>query len=670
MRGIAIALIWLGSVAVAGTTAVPPPVGENDYQHLVALHAPAISPDGKEAALVVSRVVWDEDRFENDLIAVDLATRTRRTLIADRKGLSDPAFSPDGRHLAFLADDGSGSEARAQVFVMSSDGETVAPVTHVKAGVTQFAWRPDGLALAYAAADSEPQRNGADRFRNSFIFTTEPIVAQSGSPPIHLFVLKLDAATATQLTFGSWSVADGSTISWSRDGNTIAFTLCRDAILNDQSFSHVALIDVASKKVRALTGRTMWEADPRFSPDGTQIAYAYSNGDPQVNLTRLWVTSPAGGVGSPVSVSIDRPIGDAVWTSDSRSLILTVPDRTTNALYRISTRGFAQCIELGNVVPGIPLTTTGGAGAPALSNAIAADGNMVFVATSTSQPPELFGYSARDGTTKLSDFNAALAQRAWAPAQRFTFPTATGFSGDGVLYYPPGFEASRRYPLVLYIHGGPSDASMLEFDFWAQVMAAHGWLVLRPNYRGSPNLGLKYQRAILYDPEEGPGKDLLAALNVVRARGIVDDSRIAVSGWSYGGIMTAWMISKYHIWKAAVSGAPVNDWITDYGTADDSLADLDLFRGSPFVGENAPQWRRASAIWYARDVTTPVLILSDTGDNRDPFATSSMYWRALRDNGKTATLRVWPIQGHFPSDPVRTVDVYHYWIDFIAEHFR
>jgi dipeptidyl aminopeptidase/acylaminoacyl peptidase len=151
--------------------------------------------------------------------------------------------------------------------------------------------------------------------------------------------------------------------------------------------------------------------------------------------------------------------------------------------------------------------------------------------------------------------------------------------------------------------------------------------------------------------------------------GIVDDRRVAVSGWSYGGILTAWLISKYHIWSAAVSGASVNDWITDYGTADDSLADRDLLHGSPFVGDNAAEWRRVSAISYVADVTTPVLLLSDTGDNRDPFASTSMYWRALRDNGKDAVLRVWPVAGHFPDDPVRTDDVYRYWIDFIAQHF-
>ncbi len=669
LRAIALALIGAAS-ALPVTAAAAPRVGEDDYRLLVTLQAPAISPDGKTAALVISRVIWDENRRADELVAVDLTSDARQTLVNNRTGLSHPAFSPDGTRLAFLADEGSGDGAVTQVFVMPREGGAATPITHAAASIKQFAWRPDGLAVVYAAEDPEPQRTGADRFRNSFVFTTEPIVARSASRPVHLFVERLDDQTATQLTFGPSSVADGSTISWSLDGKTVAFTSCRDAILNDQSYSHVALIDVESMRVRALTGRTIWEADPRFSPDGKHIAYAYSDGDPQVSLTRLYVTTPAGGAGSPLSASIDRSIGDAVWSPDSSGLIVSVPDRTTNALYLLPLRGAPRHIDVGDITPGVPLTTTGGADSPALSDAIASDGTIAFVATSPAQPPELFRYTPNGGTVKVTDFNAALAQFAWAAAERVSFPTTTGVKADGVLYFPPQFSSKRKYPLVVFIHGGPSDPSMLEFDFWAQMMAARGWLVLRPNYRGSPNLGLRYQRAILYDPERGPGEDIMAALDAVRARGIVDGSRIAVCGWSYGGIMTAWMISRYHIWSSAVSGASVNDWITDYGTADDSLADADLFHGSPFVDGNAAEWRRASAIWFARDVTTPVLLLSDTGDNRDPFATTSMYWRALRDNGKPATLRVWPVQGHFPNDPVRTADVFHYWIDFIAQHFR
>ena len=646
-------------VLLAATPAAT--ISENDFQQLVVLGSPAIAPDGKHAVVVIRRTLWNDDKGITDLVLIDLENGTQQTLLANRDGLSDPAFSPDGTRIAFLANESTAKDAHSQIFVIPAAGGTAGQITHVKEGVEQFAWRPDGRAFAYAAVDPDPQRTGADRFRDSFIFTTEPIVARELPRQSHIFVVTLENGATAQLTAGSQSLASGeaeSTLSWAPDGKSIAFTLVPDAILNDESYSRIALADVATRTVRPLTGATAWEGDPIFSPDGSKIAYSCSKGDTQVNLSELCVTTPQGGPGIHLSAALDRPIADAAWLPDSTGLVAVAPDRSLIALYRIPLHGKAVRLETG----GINIASE-------MLQAVASDGTVVFVGSSTKQPSELFVRAPTGTTTRMTNFNASIASLDLASAQRITFSSVTGVTADGVLYYPPGFSTAQRYPLVVLIHGGPTSSSTLSFSFWAQVMAARGWLVLQPNYRGSDDLGLKYQRAVLYDPEAGPGKDIMAAVNAVRARGIVDDSRIAVGGWSYGGIMTAWMISKYHIWKAAVSGASVDDWITDYGTADDSLADADLFHGSPFVANNAAEWRRASAISYVAGVTTPVLILSDVGDNRDSFATSSMYWRALRDNRKDATLRVWPIDGHFPQDPVRTADVYHYWIDYIAQHF-
>lgn len=651
--------ITFWSVAVAAPTQV---VRVSDYRHLVDLKSPVIAPDGKHAVLLVTRILWDDDKRTTDLVAVDFASGAQQTLVAHREGLSDPAFSPDGSTLAFLADDGAAKDSHTQIYFMPATGGDARAVTHGTADVEQFAWSPDGRAFAFAAADQQPARSGSERFRDSFVFTTEPIVAREFPSPVHLFTVALDGGAPTQITFGAQSVATGeaeSTLSWSPDGKAIAFTLVPNAILNDQSYSRVAVVDIATRSVRTITGKTAWEGDPRFSPDGAHIAYSCSKGDSQINLTLICVTSPRGGPGSPISASIDRPVSDFTWSADSKSLFLAAPDRAMVALYRVSLTGRAVRLDSDGFNISSPL-----------ENAIAPDGSMVFVATSTMQPAELFMRSSEGVTRRITDFNRAISSLPLAAAQRITFPTTTGTRADAVLYFPPGYEPGKRYPLVVFIHGGPTSSSTLSFSFWAQAMAARGWLVLQPNYRGSDDLGLTYQRAVLYDPEDGPGKDVMAAIAAVRARSIVDTSRIAVGGWSYGGIMTAWMISKYHIWKAAVSGASVDDWITDYGTADDSLADEDLFHGSPFVGSNAPEWRRASAISYVANVTTPVLILSDVGDNRDSFATSSMYWRALHDNHKDATLRVWPVSGHSPHDAVRQADVYQYWIDYIAEHFK
>ncbi|MDQ6929499.1 MAG: S9 family peptidase [Candidatus Eremiobacteraeota bacterium] len=642
----------LGPLAVCART-----IAADDYRATVALTSPAISPDGKRAVVVLTKIAWDDDVYRRDLLLIDLATHATRVLTYDRKGLSDPAFSPDGTQLAFLSDAGKGDDANAQVWLMPLDGGDPRPVTKAPQGVDGFSWRPDGKAIAYSAVDAKPVHKGAARFRDSFLFTTEPITSRKTPSPVHIFAVPVSGGAATQLTFGAMSAV--STLSWSPDGRAMAVGMAPTAILNDADDTTVHVLDVATKKLRKLTSHTSFEGDPLFSPDGKHILYAHSAGDNQINVTSTYVTTPAGGEGIDLGKTFDRTIHQAAWQPDSRGVFVSFSDQTAGVIARAPLTGTPQRLKLGELVPSSPL-----------AGAIARDGSMVFVASAPKEATELYHRSADGVISKLTSQNARLTALELGATEQIVYETSTGVKGDAVLYKPPGFTPARTYPLVVYIHGGPTSASLQSFDFWAQLMAAHGWLVLRPNYRGSDNLGLTYQRAVLYDPEEGPGKDILAAVNAVRVRGIVDPSRIAVSGWSYGGIMTAWLISKYHIWKAAVSGASVNDWATDYGVADDSNSDVALFHGSPFVGNNAAEWRRASAITYARDVTSPVLILSDIGDNRDPFATSAMYWRALRDNHKDATLRVWPVDGHFPRDPVRTADVYHYWIDYIAQHFR
>ena len=662
-RVVPLAAAFLAAAMSISGSAAPRAFGPGDLRALVALASPAISPDGARAVVVVGRIRWDEDKTERELDLVDLRTHAHRALTQDRTGLGDPAWSPDGTRLAFLADAGEGEDAHAQIYVMPMDGGDARAITHAPEGVEQFAWRPDGKAFAYAASDADPKKHGAARFRDAFVFTTEPITERSAPKPMHLFEIAAEGGRATQLTRGSASVAAGeaaSTLSWSPDGASITFLLAPNAILNDADRAHVAVVEVATKAVRAPTGHAGYDSDPRYAPDGAHLLYLHSTGDTQVNPVEVYVAPAAGGAGTPISHAYDRAASSAVWEPDGHALLFVCHDGTANALVRAPLDGATpERVELN----GLSITSS-------LAGAIAHDGTFVFVGSSTTQPAELYVRVPGTPPVQVTEDNAAIAARGLAHAESFDFPTSLGPHGDAVLTYPVGYAEGHHYPLLVYIHGGPTSASLRVFDRFAQLAAARGWLVLQPNYRGSDNLGIAYQRGVLYDPEEGPGRDIMAAVDAVRARGIVDDHRIGVFGWSYGGIMTAWMISKYHLWRAAVSGASVNDWATDYGVADDSDEDAALFHGSPYVRGNRAEWDRASAITYVHDVTTPVLILSDVGDNRDPFATSSMYWRALRDNHKDATLVAYPIDGHFPSDPVRAADIFGRTLAFIAAHFR
>jgi dipeptidyl aminopeptidase/acylaminoacyl peptidase len=497
-RGLRIAIPVAVAVFAAATCVSAPANARtmqlDDLRKLVGLSSPAISPDGKRAVVVVSRVNWNEDRNERELDVVDLATHAHRALTYDRKGLADPRWSPDGTKLAFIAETGAGADAHGQVFVLPMDGGDARPVTKAPAGVEQFAWRPDGGAIAYAATDALPKKTGAERFRDGFVVGNTPITTRSAPRPVHLFVIDASGeAKPKQLTSGEKSLATGeaqSTLSWSADGKTIAFVLAPNAVLNDADRAHVDLIDVASGKLTRATTHAGYEADPRFSPDGTHLAYTHSLGDNQITLTEAYVTTPGGGSGTAVSHAFDRAVHDVSWLPDSSGILFTAHDATATALVRAAFAGTPARVDLGDLNITSPL-----------DGAIARDGSMVFVATSTKEPAELYYRPANGAPVKVTDYNAAIAALDLGAAETVVFPSSLGPQGDAVLTFPPGYVAGRRYPLVVHIHGGPTSASIRQFSRQVQIMAARGWLVLEPNYRGSDNLAGIPHMASVSDPK-------------------------------------------------------------------------------------------------------------------------------------------------------------------------
>ena len=239
---------------------------------------------------------------------------------------------------------------------------------------------------------------------------------------------------------------------------------------------------------------------------------------------------------------------------------------------------------------------------------------------------------------------------------------------DGVVITPPGYDASKKYPLVLYIHGGPRSASTTGFASLPQSLAANDWIVFSPNYRGSDNFGNAYTRAINDDSGAGPGRDVMAGLDAVKKKYSVDADRIAVGGWSYGGYMTSWMIGHYDVFKAAVSGAAVNDLIEEYTLGDGGLGKRATW-GSPFAkAESLKKYIDQSPITYASKIKTPTLIMSDTGDVRVPIMQSFAMYRALRDNGVPVKFIAYPVSGHSPDDPVHGADIERRYVEWFSRY--
>jgi dipeptidyl aminopeptidase/acylaminoacyl peptidase len=199
------------------------------------------------------------------------------------------------------------------------------------------------------------------------------------------------------------------------------------------------------------------------------------------------------------------------------------------------------------------------------------------------------------------------------------------------------------------------------------MIAAQGWLVFEPNYRGSDNEGNDFARAIVDDSGDGPGRDVLAGIEMLKKRGIVDEANIAVTGWSYGGYMTSWMIGHAQFWKAAIAGAPVTNLVDQYTLSDSNVARAASIGGSPYTGDWMKHWVEQSPMTYYEKMTTPTLVLQDTGDYRVTITQGYELYHALKDRGVRTEFYAYPIGGHSPADPVRMRDVYRRWIEWLDQ---
>lgn len=618
---------------------------------------PQISPDGRTVLLTLSRADYDANEFRTELVAVDVASGARTTLVRGRAGLGHARWSPGGERIAFLAAaEGGGGR---QVHVVPAAGGSATAVTRAAAGVQLFAWRPDGGAFAYVAA--EPRPAATVRAGDPFEVANDHYLTAAAPTPTHLWVVPASGGEARRLTSGASSLSTslgGSPISWSPDGRAIAFVRLASASPGDTDQGAVTVIDVATGAARATTGRAAYEGSARFSPDGARIAYAYPrDGDPS-SLDEAVVAPAAGGAGESVTRALDRQVSIVDWWPDGRALLLSGTDGTRGALWLQPVGGGAGAARR------LPL-----GGVAAVSGAsVSRGGAIAFVGSEPARPPELYVLSSPNGMPRrLTDLNPDVTSRALGRSERVTWSTHDGLTADGVVTYPPGFDASRRHPLVLVIHGGPTASSTEGFSPLVQLLAARGWVVFQPNYRGSDNLGNAFQHAIANDAGEGPGRDVVAGVDALVARGVVDPARVAVTGWSYGGFMTAWLIGRYpERWRAAVAGAAPVDLTDMYALTDLNVMRRHAITSSPFVGENLQQYMAMSPLVHLPKARTPTLVMSMANDVRVSVTGSYKLYHALRDNGVPVQFVSFPGGGHSPADPVRQLDRDRRWVEWLA----
>ena len=654
------------------TTSVPAQnrrIELGDFAKIVGVSDPQIAPDGKSVLCVVSRVNLGQDRDDKELVLVDVATGGQRSLSGGRKDLRSPRWSPSGDRIAFLAAAGPAKEEKQQVFVLPMNGGDAALITEAPNSIEQFAWRPNGKDIAYVVADEAENQKDIEKHLDAFEVGDNGYLETKAPAPSHIWLVAADGGKARRLTSGAWTLpkvlppsSPSSPLSWSPDGNSIVFTKQDDPHSGDSDLRTVQILNVATGEIRKLTAHEKLEGFGVFSPDGGRIAYWFPRDGSRANENEIFVTSITGGDGQDATRAIDRNILRAIWMPDGKSLLVGGHDGTQVGLWMQPIGGAAKKLALGDVSPSWSFW---------VDAAVGGSGEIAFAGSTPGQPSELYYMASADGTPKrLTNFNAEIAGLALGKTEKFAWQGPDKFGEDGVIVYPPGFEKGKKYPLALIIHGGPRAATTTQFSFLPQLVAAHDCVVFEPNYRGSENLGNAYTHAIWNDAGDGPGRDVMAGVAALKKLGFVDESNIAVTGWSYGGYMTTWLMGHYSGWKAAVAGAAVTNMVDQFNLADFNVTERYIFNGSPYVGDNLKAYIEQSPITYASKMKTPTLILSDTGDFRVTVTQSYQLFHALKDNGVPVRFFAYPVGGHFPSDPVRQMDVYRRWSEWLTQYLK
>ncbi|HYT72676.1 MAG TPA: S9 family peptidase [Gemmatimonadales bacterium] len=606
----------------------------NHYLDLEQASDPQIAPDGSQIVYTRRWVNKIEDKWESALWIMSADGSKHRFLV---KG-SDAHWSPDGTRIAYLAD---GEPQGTQVFVrwMDAQGAT-SQITQVTMTPASLRWSPDGKQLSFAMLVAQ-----ADTWKISL--PPSPKGAKWTPPPrmvdrlhyrqdrrgfmeggfTHLFLVPADGGTPRQLTRGAWNVGarfdglDGGVgYDWTPDGKTIVFDGLNDPNA-DYSYrgSHIYALDVGSGTIRQLTSRPGRWANPVVSPDGRSVAFTgYDSTSQTYKAAGLWTMGIDGSGMRDLSGDLDRDPGDLEWAPDGSGIYFTAGDRgTSNVRFAAPKGGGAR-----QVTEGVQMLSL---------SSLARDFTAVGTRSDFEHPADVVRYNLRrpQGVTRLTGINDDVLQSTRVvKEEEVWYPSTGGARIQAWIVKPPAFDPSKKYPLILEIHGGPHGMYNVGFSYMFQNFAANGYVVLYVNPRGSTGYGTDFGNAINRAYPSVDYDDLMAGVDTVVARGYVDTERMYVSGCSGGGVLSSWVIGHTTRFAAAAVRCPVIDWISMAGQTDIPLFTYNFF-DAPFW-EKPDQWLKQSSLMYVGNVKTPTLLMTGELDLRTPMPQTEEYYAALK----------------------------------------
>jgi dipeptidyl aminopeptidase/acylaminoacyl peptidase len=661
------------------------------FADMIGMHRaaePQISRDGKWVAYTVTTPDMEANRGASNIWVV--ATSGGSELQLTRSGRdSSPVWSPDGKTLAFL----SSRSGEAQVYLLSMEGGEAHPLTKLSTGADMVKWSPDGKTIAFtssvypdcvshsaAALNSDDDCNGkrdAEKEKNKVkAHVAERLLYRhwthwNEGKRSHLFVVPADGGAAPRdLTVGAdYDIPPDERggpgdINFSPDSKEICFTAVTEKMEAISTNGDLFIVPVAGGEAKRITTQQGFDGNPVYSPDGKYLAYhAQLAPGYEADRWRVMLYDRQSGKKENLSESFDRSAEELAWSADSKTIFFTAENETQKPVYAMAARAGAEPKKIF---------------ADTYNTAISfsADGQtLVFERTSLMMPAEVFA-SATDGSNvrQLSHQNdSILAALEMNAPETFWFEGAEGTKVQAMLIRPPKFDATKKYPLLVLLHGGPQTmwSNAWGYRWNAQVFSAAGYVTLMINRRGSTGYGQKFTDEITND---WGGKAYVDVMNGVdytlKKYPFADGARMAAAGGSYGGYMADWIATHNGRFKAIVSHASVYDKVAMYATEELWFEEHDM-QGTPWT--NPESYRKWAPVTYAGELgkyKTPTLVIAGERDFRVPYTQSLEFFNALQRQGVPSKLVVFPDEGHWVLKPQNSQFWYKTFLDWLALYVK
>ncbi len=634
--------------------AQPQPVQLADLAQIQDITNPQTSPDGQRILYTVATADTHADRLLRQLWLVDVHGGSPQLVLDSQQSFSQPQWLPDGSGISFLAANGG----RLQLWKAGLQGSAPVALTSVSGVISDYQWRPDGQQLALTYSPVAPPKPDQPLVIDRYEFKRDGVGYLPGNDVAQIYLLRLDGSEPQRLTGASEFMQAAAR--WSPDGRTISFIATLDQAANTvrREILFITPATPGSTPQPLAEARSGNGNEPVWSPDGKHLVFLSSD-DPQHDFRRHQYLASVNidtGATERLSAKLDLDVSFARFSADGRQLRFLVTGDRRQGLFELTLA--SRVIQ--------PLLD----GSLTVSAFTGGSQGLVYIASSDTRPPELFRLDPQHKTAlpvqSLSQLHDRLNQRvAWQPVEDIAFASADGMQIHGLLTFPPGSQRSHL-PTLLQIHGGPNAQDSHAFSFERQYLAAQGYAVLHVNYRGSAGRGSAFSSAIFADWGTLPVQDLLAGVDYLTERQIADPSSLGIGGWSFGALLTDYVIASDSRFKAAISGAGSGNRLALYGH--DQW--IRLWRAEfPEPWENPAEWIKVSYPFFHADrIKTPTLFLGGDKDWSVPILGGEQMFQALKVNGVPTQLIVYPGEGHrlmrpsFARDRLeRYVQWYRHW---------